>query len=148
VTRLVIGVGAPDAGDDAVGLLVCELVRLAAPSVRVLTTTSPTALLDFWQPEDEVVVVDCVRTGAPPGSVEVRRLGTSPGSSRTTARGTHGFGVADAVELARALDRLPRRVDLVGVEGADLALGAPLSPAVVAAVPAAVQAVLALAGSS
>jgi hydrogenase maturation protease len=47
---------------------------------------------------------------------------------------THAFGVGDAVELARALGRLPRRVVVYGVEGAGFESGAPLSPAVAAAV--------------
>ena len=47
---------------------------------------------------------------------------------------THAFGVADAVELARALDRLPERLDVYAIEGASFAAGAPLSPAVAAAI--------------
>jgi hydrogenase maturation protease len=47
-----------------------------------------------------------------------------------------------AVELARALDRLPRRLWIVGVEAVGFEHGAGLSPPVAAAVPAAVAAVL------
>jgi hydrogenase maturation protease len=47
---------------------------------------------------------------------------------------THAFGVGEAIELARALGRLPRRVLVYGVEGREFAAGEGLSPAVAAAV--------------
>ena len=46
---------------------------------------------------------------------------------------THGFGVADAVELARALRQLPERLIVYAVEGCRFEPGAPQSPEVVAA---------------
>jgi Ni,Fe-hydrogenase maturation factor len=52
-------------------------------------------------------------------------------------------GVADAVRLAAALNMLPRRLIAFGVEAADIGFGPGLSPAVAAAVPELVQAVLA-----
>ena len=62
--------------------------------------------------------------------------------ARTGRGGTHAFGLAAAVELARVLGRLPGRVTVVGVEAGSFEPGAPLSPAVAAAVPRAVDAVL------
>ena len=47
---------------------------------------------------------------------------------------THSFGVAEAVELARALGRLPARVVVFGIEGRDFTPGEGLSPDVDAAV--------------
>jgi len=51
--------------------------------------------------------------------------------------------VAEAVELARALGRLPRRLTLVGVEAQAVDLGAPLSAPVRDSVDDAVDAVVA-----
>lgn len=48
--------------------------------------------------------------------------------------GPYAFGLAAAVQLGRALHRLPGRLLLVGVEGSSFAPGAPLSPAVADAV--------------
>jgi hydrogenase maturation protease len=56
---------------------------------------------------------------------------------------THAFSIADTLELGRALGRAPRRVVVVGVEGAAFELGDPLTPAVEAALPAVAEAVLA-----
>jgi hydrogenase maturation protease len=47
------------------------------------------------------------------------------------ARGsTHDFGIAEAVELARILGRLPRHLVVYLVEGERFDIGARLSPAV------------------
>ena len=53
---------------------------------------------------------------------------------RSLRSSTHAFGVADAVELARALGRLPGRLDVYAIEGASFAAGDRLSPAVERAV--------------
>jgi hydrogenase maturation protease len=55
---------------------------------------------------------------------------------------THAFGIADTIELARALGKAPRRVALVGVEGRAFGMGDSLSAEVEAALGAAVDAVL------
>ena len=47
---------------------------------------------------------------------------------------THLIGLADALELARALGRLPPRVVVYGIEGHRFGVGDPVSPAVAAAV--------------
>jgi hydrogenase maturation protease len=46
---------------------------------------------------------------------------------------THGFGLAEAIELARALGGLPPRCVVYAIEGSSFEEGAALSPPVVAA---------------
>ena len=53
---------------------------------------------------------------------------------RSLRSSTHAFGVADAVELARALGRLPGRLDVYAIEGASFTAGDSLSPEVERAV--------------
>ena len=43
---------------------------------------------------------------------------------------THHVSLAEAVELARAIGRLPGRTVVYGIEGGSFAVGAPLTPAV------------------
>ena len=87
------------------------------------------------------MVVDAVRTGRAPGEVTVVEVGAHALPARPGADGSHGFGVAEAVELGRALDRLPRRLVVVGVEAATFSTGAAVTPAVADAVGAATEAV-------
>lgn len=133
---LVIGIGAPDHGDDAAGLLVAERVR-AATSPRNVTVRElvgdQLTLFDLWTGAREVYVIDAVRSGGPPGAV-YRFDGTQQLTTPFTNRGTHSFGLADVIELARALDRVPPRLTCYGIEGGRWELGDEMSPAVMAAV--------------
>ena len=53
---------------------------------------------------------------------------------RAVAGSTHAFGLAETIELARALDRLPARVTVYGIEGERFTAGEELSQPVRAAV--------------
>lgn len=153
---LVVGLGSPDRGDDAVGSEVARAIATRGlPGVRVLEHEDPTGLLDLWADHDLVVVVDAVRSGGPPGAVHQLETGDgaptmSPRAWSATGRGgTHAFGLATAVELARALHRLPARLVIVGVEAASFDYGAPLSGPVADAVgPAAARVLAVLEGVS
>ncbi len=140
----VIGIGNPLRGDDAAGLLVARRVRdLAAPGVEVVELEGePGRLIDAWEEAALVVVVDAVRSGGEEGSVVRFDATAGPLPAAVGASSTHALGLGDAVEIARALGRLPARLVVYGIEGARFEPGAGLSPAVAAAVDAAVDAVL------
>lgn len=141
---LVIGLGNPGRGDDAVGVHVARRVAAEGLDIRVLELDDPSEALEAWAPTDTVVVADAVSSGGDPGDIHVldavaQRLPTGSWA----AGGTHALGLAAVVELARSLGRLPRRLVVVGVEAGGFDHGAPMSDAVAAAVPAAATAVLA-----
>ena len=146
-SAIVVGIGSPDAGDDAVGPVVAEGVRVLAPAgVEVLVHEDPTDLTLLWRDCGLVVVIDAVRSGEPPGTVRTAVVGreTEAGAWPSgRSEGTHDFGLGSAVALSRALGTLPERLVLVGVEGRSFAPGDPMSAAVRAALPTAVDAVLA-----
>jgi len=141
---LVIGLGNPDRGDDAVGLHVARRVAAKHSGIRVLELDDPSDALDAWALADTVVVADAVTSDGVPGDIHVvdAVAQTLPGGSWASG-GTHALGIAAVVELARALGRLPRTLLLVGVEAERFDHGTPMSGAVAAAVPAAAGAVLA-----
>jgi hydrogenase maturation protease len=134
--RVVVGVGNALRGDDAVGIAVAERVRGRVPDdVDVVECEQePSRLLDAWCGADLALVVDACASGEPPGTVHRFDVSDGPLPARVFRSSTHAFGVGDAVELARALARLPRQVVVYGVEGGRFAAGAPLSPEVESAV--------------
>lgn len=132
----VVGLGNPDRGDDAVGPAVAgRVAALQLPGLEVLQRKDPTSLIHWWGEQDLVVVVDAVRSNRAPGTLRITEAGvgraplTNDAWAGTGRGGTHAFGLAAAVELSRALGRLPRRLVLVGVEAERLDEGV-LSPAV------------------
>ncbi|MGE0707630.1 MAG: hydrogenase maturation protease [Planctomycetota bacterium] len=143
--RRVIGVGNRLRGDDAAGLLAIDRLRELAPAGVLLETLSgaPLELARCWSGEDAVVILDAMRAGRPPGTIARFDALAGPLPADAFALSTHHLGVAQAVELARALDALPRRLIVLGVEGADFSAGAALSPDVAAALDELVQRALA-----
>ncbi|HET9609387.1 MAG TPA: hydrogenase maturation protease [Acidimicrobiales bacterium] len=135
---VVVGVGNSWRGDDGAGPAVAAALRgrlgpgvPGAPVAVVDLDGEAARLVDAWDGADLAVVVDAVRTGAPPGTLH--RLDACDVHASATAS-SHALGVQHAVALARALGRLPRRLVLVGVEGADFGHGTQLSDPVAAAV--------------
>ena len=116
-------------GDDAVGPLVAESLR--ERGIEPLDCgDEPARLLDQLGGLDTLVVVDAVRTGAPPGTI-LRREAVDDALPRDLGlASTHALGIADVIALARALGKAPRRVVVVGIEGVAFGMGDPLSPAV------------------
>jgi hydrogenase maturation protease len=133
---MVIGVGNAWRGDDGAGLAVARRVReLAGAGVEVREIEGDaTALVDAWSGAERVVVVDAAESGAAPGTVRRFDAYSRPLPVRSLRSSTHAFGVSDAVELARALGRLPDRLDVYAIEGASFTAGERLSPAVERAV--------------
>lgn len=143
---VVLGLGNPDRGDDGVGPAVARRVMaLGLRGVLVRYPAEPVDLLDDWRDADLVVVVDAIRLEQRAGTVVVRDLQGAALPPWLGAGSTHSVGLAAAVDLARALDRLPKRLVLVGVVAASFHIGAPLSPFVHAALPVATGEVVRLA---
>jgi hydrogenase maturation protease len=94
----------------------------------------PSRLLDAWGDAEVALVVEACASGEPAGTVHRFDVSGEPLPTRVFRSSTHAFGVGDAVELARALERLPRHVVIYGVEGGQFAAGATLSPEVESAV--------------
>ncbi len=128
---MVIGVGNAWRGDDGAGLAVARRLRelrLEDFEVREVEGDA-SALMEAWAGADRVVVVDAAESGAPPGTVR-RFDARTPLPARGLCSSTHGFGVPDAIELARALGRLPGRLEVYAIEGASFAAGDRLTPSV------------------
>lgn len=126
---LILGIGNRFRCDDGVGPAVAD--RLAALGIPTREHSGEGAgLIDAWTGAGCVVVVDATQSGAAPGTiVRLDAVGTAPpqGLFRYSS---HLFGLAEAVETARALGRLPDSLVIWGIEGAAFGFGESLTPAV------------------
>jgi len=167
---VVIGVGNALRQDDGAGLEVARRVRTRASApeaaggvemagggevagagpmagggeITVLEYEGePLGLLELWDGARAAVLVDAIRSGAAPGAIH--RLDASCEPIPALLRGsssTHAVGVGEAIELARALDRLPERVVVYGVEGLCFDAGSELSEEVERVIDTLAEAVL------
>jgi hydrogenase maturation protease len=126
-SRAVIGVANPQRGDDAAGALVAD--RLAAVGQRefdVLHSAGDVAqLLDWLAAYDDVILVDAM---AAQGAVKRLDARSGPLPALLSGASSHQLGLAHAVELARTLGRLPRRLIVYGIPGWDFSHGHSVTP--------------------
>ena len=130
---LIIGCGNEDRADDAAGLLVARRLRRQGIDARE-HTGDMLGLIEEWSSDEGVTLVDAVVTGAAPGRItawDARQAGIPHDAFPCS---THALGLAETVELARALNCLPRKLIIYGIEAINLETGGSLSPAVAAAV--------------
>ena len=112
----IIGIGSPF-GDDAAGLEVARILTEAPPSnCEVIAADRPgTALVDLLEDADAAILIDAVRSGAPPGTIhEFRFDELDRGAARFVS--SHDLGVAAAIRLAQKLGRAPAVGKVIGIE--------------------------------
>ena len=139
----VVCVGNRWRSDDAAGLEVAgRLEGALPPAVELLEHEGePTALIDAWGDAGSLWLVDAVSSGAEAGTVHRLDASEHELPAELFRASTHHVGLAEAVELARALGRLPSQTIVFGIEGGSFAVGDGLTPAVAAAVERVAQAV-------
>src|ERR1017187_6168806 len=102
----IIGCGNIHRGDDGAGLLVARRLREMG-SGDIEQGGEALSLIESWAGAEGVIVVDAVVSGKGPGEITVWDARAHPIPSGLWRGSTHHFGLAEAVELARVLDRLP-----------------------------------------
>jgi len=142
---IIIGVGNEYRGDDGAGLVVARKLRdrLNGDATVLELTGEFIALMDAWERASSVILIDAMQSGAAPGMIcrfEAQKESLPQNAFRSS---THTFGVTEAIELARTLNRLPRQLILYGIEGKSFAPGKGLSAEVWEAVQEVVRQVLA-----
>lgn len=134
----IIGIGNADRGDDGLGpATIAALERAPPPGVQLQTARADMLeLLEGWTSADRVFLVDALAAGDAPGRLVRIDACAAPVTDALGAfASTHAFNLAETIELARALGRLPRQLVVYGIEGERFEPGAALSPAVAQALP-------------
>ncbi|MBB5373097.1 hydrogenase maturation protease [Acidocella aromatica] len=125
MTTLILGFGNPDRGDDALGPIATAQLGGAHANPLTIDLAGVTTL----------ICLDAAAPNGTPGRIHEFDASAAQLPAALEAVSSHGFGLAAALELARALGELPPRVLVFAVEGVCFDHGAPLSPAVAAALP-------------
>lgn len=122
---LILGIGNAMRGDDGVGPFVAA--RLAEAGLPARTHEGDgTGVIDAMSEAPHLILIDATASGAAPGHRSTLD-GLQPVPAEFFHYSTHRFGVAEAVETARALGLLPARLTIHGIEGADFSAGERLS---------------------
>jgi len=125
--NLVIGLGNPDRGDDGVGRVVARLLKPHMPVIE--HDGEATALADTLQSARRVWLIDAAQSGSPAGTIRRFDCTQDIPMLRSTVS-SHGFGLAEAIGLARALGTMPPHCIIYAIEAVCFTPGEPLSPPV------------------
>ncbi|MBU1881708.1 hydrogenase maturation protease [bacterium] len=112
--------GNPYRGDDGVGRFIAQRLKARRlDGVKVLGDSGEaTSLMSAWEGADEVILIDAVVSGSKPGTIFHFDASVKPLPKDLFKNvSTHSFGVAEAIELTRAMNRLPPKVFVYGIEG-------------------------------
>jgi hydrogenase maturation protease len=141
---LIIGIGNVYCSDDGAGIAtVRQLKDQLRPGVRVLEESGEgTRLLEAWKNASLVILIDAVHSGARAGTIRRLDARTEKIPAELFRCSSHAFSLAQAIELARVLNELPRDVIVYGIEGQNFEAGEGLSRSVEEAVGAVVSQVL------
>ena len=137
---LIIGIGNADRGDDGAGLMAAKRLRQhldGRDDVRVVEHWGEaTGLVEAMTGWDRVLMIDAASSCRASGSWRVFDVTASPLPSDLADMSSHGFGIPQAIELARALGTLPKRCTVYAIEGITFDAGLPVSDVVQEAVEA------------
>jgi len=134
---LIVGCGNPMAGDDSAGIEIIRRLRaLGDCGCDLRAETAPdVGLLDLFPLTDVILLVDAVSSGRAPGTLYLTSLPSEEVEGRALgALSSHGWGLAEVLELAHSLGRAIPRLFLLGIEVGTVAPGAGRSAAVEQAV--------------
>jgi hydrogenase maturation protease len=114
IPTLVIGLGSHH-GADAIGWFTARALKRLDSTSTVAEAASAIDILDLMQQRSRLIVCDGCRGAGRPGSihhwrwphVELRLLKSS---------GTHDLSLDEVLRLAEMLGKLPRHIDLWGIE--------------------------------
>jgi hydrogenase maturation protease len=134
---LIIGIGNPYRSDDAAGVLAARRLKDAGlDSSTVMEHSGEGAsLMEAWKGRAAVILIDAVSSGSPPGTIHRLEPPRQPLPARMFQSSTHAFSLPQAIEMARALNELPPRLIVFGIEGRNFQAGTALSPEVSGALP-------------
>lgn len=136
---LVLGVGNPLMGDDGVGIKVVEMLKeMDLPeNVTVEEAGLPGwGLASWFENRSEVLIVDAVKMGLAPGSWRCLDPHEFQVIMEESSLSLHQGDLACGLALSQALDMLPPKLRIYGIEPASLDPGAGLSPEVSASLEA------------
>ncbi len=129
MSLLVIGLGNEFRGDDIAGLLAVRKLKLLFADRQIdfyEHNGESSFLISLWVETSAVFLVDAVFSQDAVGTIHRFDL-----QQQTLATelfySTHAFNLAEAIELARILNQLPKKIIFYGITGKNFQIGTKLS---------------------
>ncbi len=126
----ILGIGNILLMDEGAGVRVIEKLLAAyhmPDDVEVIDGgTMGLELLPYIEDKENVIIVDVVKSGNPPGTI-VRLEGKDVPVFLSSKISPHQLGLSDLLAVAQITDRMPRHIVLIGIEPERIDTGLDLS---------------------
>jgi len=126
----IIGLGNELRGDDGVGIrAVEELRKIGLKAVNLLSIRDPLSILDHLDEDEDLIILDAAKPSGKPGRIIGLKVEDDLDVELKTIS-THSIGLAEVIKLMKILNKRPKSLKILLVEGKDFKHGADLSPEV------------------
>lgn len=132
---LIVGVGNEFRSDDAAGLITARMLKKKnLPDADIIEHGGDGAsLMDIWVNYESVIIIDATNISSEPGKVYILDANKSKLPKGIASHSSHLFSIAEAVETARVMGKLPQRLMIYGIEGKNFNIGEDITEVVLKA---------------
>lgn len=134
----VIAIGNDLYGDDGVGNAVLNVLE-QIPEMKDIElidgATDALGLIDHFSGTDHVIIVDAAQMGENPGTVKVFDKEEVKLKIKMDNLSVHGISLAETFEIAQAVDSLPKKITIIGIEPKNIGISQELSDVVMQSIP-------------
>ena len=134
----VIAVGNDLYGDDGIGnAVLCALEQMPEMSRIELVdgATDALGLIDHFLGTDHVIIIDAAQMGEKPGTVKVFSREEVKLQIKMDHLSVHGISLAETLDIAQAVDSLPKKITIIGIEPKNIGISQNLSDVVKNSIP-------------
>ncbi|MBU0529291.1 hydrogenase maturation protease [bacterium] len=143
----VIAVGNDLYGDDGIGNAVLRVLE-QMPEMKEVElidgATDALGLIDHFSDTDHVIIVDAAHMGEKPGTVKVFSKEEVKLQIEMDHLSVHGISLAETFDIAQAVDSLPEKITIIGIEPQNIGISQNLSAVVMQSIPEVVSNIITL----
>jgi len=141
----IIAVGNDLYGDDGVGTVVLQMLE-QIPEMKDIElidgATDALGLIDHFSCTDHVIIVDAAQMGEKPGTVKIFNREEIKLKIKMDHLSVHGISLAETFDIAQAVNSLPKKITIIGVEPQNIGISQKLSEIVKHSIPEVVSNVI------
>lgn len=134
----VIAVGNDLYGDDGVGHSVIEILEQMPEMSNVELidgATDALGLIDHFEDNSHIILVDAAQMSEEPGTVKVFSKDEVRLKIKMDHLTVHGISLAETFDIAKAVDKLPEKITIIGIEPKNIGISEELSDIVKQSIP-------------
>lgn len=134
----IIAVGNDLYGDDGIGNAVLNALS-QIPEMKEIElidgATDALGLIDHFEGTEHIIIVDAAQMGEKPGTVKVFSREDVKLKIKMDHLSVHGISLAETFDIAQAVDSLPEKITIIGIEPKNIGISETLSDVVTKSIP-------------